>query len=544
MSYQVLARKWRPRSFQSLIGQEHVVKTLSHALNHDRLHHAYLFTGTRGVGKTTIARILAKCLSCQHGVSASPCEQCQNCKSIDEGRYIDLIEVDAASRTKVEDTRELMDNTQFSPTIGKYKIYLIDEVHMLSNHSFNALLKTLEEPPAHVKFFFATTEPNKIPMTILSRCVQFHLKTIPNDLLSNHLASILTQENISFDEKALPLIAQAAGGSVRDALSLLDQAIAYGQGQISFASVQEMLGCVNHSLLLALLQAISKENVNEALMHTRALAEHTMDFSQALDFILHVIHQITLSKLTNVGLDPILPYQSELNLLSQQFSLERLQLLYQIGLLARRDLSLAPSPSIGFEMTIIRMMVFNPDQIAQSNTSLQTSNASGFKSKEAPVPSSVSTKPKESLKSIAPPVALNVGSTSQISTSNWPDIVNQIPITGVNALILTHSILHNIDGEKITLLVDPDKSNLINTKTESRIQEALATYFKQPIHLTLTIAPTISSTTPAAIKATREQETMLQAKKAFEENKEVQTLMQAFDAKVIEASFSKDPVTN
>ena len=295
MSYQVLARKWRPQDFQHMVGQAHVLRALINALEENRLHHAYLFTGTRGVGKTTLARIFAKCLNCETGVTATPCGECRSCREIAEGRHVDLLEVDAASRTKVEDTRELLDNVQYAPTRGRFKIYLIDEVHMLSGHSFNALLKTLEEPPAHVKFLFATTDPQKLPVTVLSRCLQFSLKRMPLEMISNHLAYVLQQENIPYTDTALRLLARAADGSMRDALSLTDQAIVVGGGQVEDTNVQEMLGLLPHDYLVGLLQAVADNDGQRLLSIIEQMAQLTTDFLIAADSVIALLHSAKLN---------------------------------------------------------------------------------------------------------------------------------------------------------------------------------------------------------------------------------------------------------
>jgi DNA polymerase-3 subunit gamma/tau len=294
MSYQVLARKWRPRNFQELIGQEHVLKPLVNALTQQRLHHAYLFTGTRGVGKTTLGRILARCLNCETGITAEPCGTCSACEDINQGRFVDLIEVDAASRTKVEDTRELLDNVQYAPTRGRFKIYLIDEVHMLSNHSFNALLKTLEEPPPHIKFLLATTDPQRLPATILSRCLQFHLKNLAPEVIAQHLQTIATKENIVAEPSALIALAKAANGSVRDSLSLLDQAIAYCQAQLTLPAVQAMLGTIDQQFLVSLLAGLAQKDGQAILAIITQMAELNTDFSGALEALLSLIHQLAV----------------------------------------------------------------------------------------------------------------------------------------------------------------------------------------------------------------------------------------------------------
>ncbi len=358
MSYQVLARKWRPQNFKQMVGQQHVLRALVNALEGDRLHHAYLFTGTRGVGKTTIARILAKCMNCETGVTSEPCGECSSCKSIAEGSFVDLIEVDAASRTKVEDTRELLDNVQYAPTRGRFKVYLIDEVHMLTGHSFNALLKTLEEPPPHVKFLFATTDPQKLPVTILSRCLQFNLKRMPVDMIAGHLQYLTGQEKIKSDEPSLKLIARAADGSMRDALSLLDQSIAFGGGELNEADVREMLGTISHEPLLKLLKAVSAGDGAAIIQQVEEMAGVTPDFEAASDAMIALLHQVAVQQ---VVIDAVQDEDS-IRELAKLLSKEDVQLYYQIALHGRRDLPLSPDPRSGFEMLMLRMLSFRPLQ--------------------------------------------------------------------------------------------------------------------------------------------------------------------------------------
>lgn len=363
MSYQVLARKWRPRIFREMVGQEHVLKALINALDHKRLHHAYLFTGTRGVGKTTIARILAKCLNCETGVSSEPCGKCSACKEISEGRFVDLIEVDAASRTKVEDTRELLDNVQYAPTRGRYKIYLIDEVHMLSNHSFNALLKTLEEPPEHVKFLLATTDPQKLPVTILSRCLQFNLKNMSPERIVGHLQFILEKEVIPFEEPALWQLARSADGSMRDALSLTDQAISFGGGKVVETDVAAMLGTIDHVLIQNIMQALISSDGPSILQGIAKFAEHAPDFNAALADLLTLLHRIAIAQALPEALDNSYGDRKQILEFATQLAPEDVQLFYQTALIGRRDLPLASDPRSGFEMTLLRMLAFKPQGV-------------------------------------------------------------------------------------------------------------------------------------------------------------------------------------
>ena len=360
MSYQVLARKWRPRSFAEMVGQTHVLRALINALDHQRLHHAYLFTGTRGVGKTTIARIIAKCLNCEEGVSSTPCGVCSTCREIDEGRFVDLIEVDAASRTKVEDTRELLDNVQYAPTRGRYKVYLIDEVHMLSTHSFNALLKTLEEPPPHVKFLLATTDPQKLPVTILSRCLQFSLKSMPPERVVDHLKTVLSAEQIPFDEDALWQLGRAADGSMRDAMSLTDQAIAFGEGKVSADDVRSMLGTLDQGQVLNILRSVVQGNAVQALADVEQLAEFAPEWPTVLADCLTLLHRVAMAQVVPGAVDNSQGDRESILELARSLPAEDVQFYYQTALVGRRDLPLAPDLRSGFEMVLLRMLAFRP----------------------------------------------------------------------------------------------------------------------------------------------------------------------------------------
>ncbi|BBV98196.1 DNA polymerase III subunit gamma/tau [Pseudomonas sp. FYR_2] len=360
MSYQVLARKWRPRSFREMVGQAHVLKALINALDNQRLHHAYLFTGTRGVGKTTIARIIAKCLNCETGITSTPCGTCSVCREIDEGRFVDLIEIDAASRTKVEDTRELLDNVQYAPSRGRFKVYLIDEVHMLSTHSFNALLKTLEEPPPYVKFILATTDPQKLPATILSRCLQFSLKNMSPERVVEHLSHVLAAENVPFEPDALWLLGRAADGSMRDAMSLTDQAIAFGEGKVLAADVRAMLGSLDHGQVYGVLQALLEGDARALLEAVRNLAEQGPDWAGVLAEMLNVLHRVAIAQALPEAVDNGQGDRERVLALAQALPAEDVQFYYQMGLIGRRDLPLAPDPRGGFEMVLLRMLAFRP----------------------------------------------------------------------------------------------------------------------------------------------------------------------------------------
>ncbi|MGB0467235.1 MAG: DNA polymerase III subunit gamma/tau [Pontibacterium sp.] len=369
MSYQVLARKWRPRRFQEMVGQAHVLKALVNALDDDRLHHAYLFTGTRGVGKTSLARLFAKALNCEQGVSSTPCGECSACRAIAEGRFVDLIEVDAASRTKVEDTRDLLENVQYAPTQGRYKVYLIDEVHMLSTHSFNALLKTLEEPPPHVKFLLATTDPQKLPVTILSRCLQFNLKNMIPERIVDHLKFVLGEEQVPYEQSALWLLARSADGSMRDAMSLTDQAIAFGAGEITEVDVRAMLGTIDQRLVYQMLECLAEHNAQGLLDAVKDLAQYSPDYNTVLGDLISLLHRIAVGQVLPDAVDNSMGDMEQVKNLASRLSAEDLQLYYQVALMGRKDLPFVPDAREGLEMVLLRMLAFRPAGVAPGATS-------------------------------------------------------------------------------------------------------------------------------------------------------------------------------
>ncbi|OZY85680.1 DNA polymerase III subunit gamma/tau [Cellvibrio mixtus] len=441
MSYQVLARKWRPRVFREMVGQEHVLQALINALDHNRLHHAYLFTGTRGVGKTTIARILAKCLNCETGVSSEPCGQCASCREIAEGRFVDLIEVDAASRTKVEDTRELLENVQYAPTRGRYKVYLIDEVHMLSNSSFNALLKTLEEPPPHVKFLLATTDPQKLPMTILSRCLQFNLKNMNPERIVQHLKFVLNEELVPFEESALWHLGRAADGSMRDAMSLTDQAIAYGSGKITEAEVSAMLGTIDQTAVYDIVNALASLDGRAVLAAVERMSEQAPDYASAIAEMLAVLHRIAIAQALPEAVDNSHGDRERIMQLAQQLPSEDVQLFYQTALLGRRDLPLAPDPRAGFEMVLLRMLAFKPQGVIEMPTQALPQTNTPLKAQVAAPAiqtSSPQAQPQAQPQPVAPPVT-TVESVAT-ATSPTPEPVTTAPVSNIQETPVTPQV--------------------------------------------------------------------------------------------------------
>lgn len=521
MSYQVLARKWRPHSFADMVGQEHILRMLSNALTQQRLHHAYLFTGTRGVGKTTLARILAKCLNCATGITPTPCGTCANCQAIDAGQYLDLFEVDAASRTKVEDTRELLDNVLYPPTQGRYKVYLIDEVHMLSNHSFNALLKTLEEPPPHVKFLLATTDPKRLPITILSRCLQFHLKRITPEQIAKHLQHICYTENIAHETQALDTLAVAADGSMRDALSLLDQGIAYGNGAVHYADVRDMLGSMAHDDLAPLITALAAQDGERLFTAMGQLAEDAPDYEQVLETMISLFHQLALGQIVPSAVT----LSDTLRPLLSQLRAEEIQLYYQIALLGRRDLSLTPSPQQGFEMTLLRMLAFKPGNASIAPTATHTTQRttpSSTPSHEAtPVPqAAAATHPA------SPPAA-----ASSVPLTDWRDILPKLGLTGMAYAFAANCAIEAMQEHRITLAVSTLHQAMLNQKLQERISEALNRYFQRPMQLEIQFT-TKALATPLKQQQSEQAQALSAARASILEREDVKNLIDMYDATV------------
>lgn len=526
MSYQVLARKWRPRNFTELVGQDHVQRALVNALDNDRLHHAYLFTGTRGVGKTTIARIFAKSLNCEEGVSSTPCGKCSACEEINEGRFIDLIEVDAASRTKVEDTRELLENVQYAPTRGRYKVYLIDEVHMLSGHSFNALLKTLEEPPPHVKFLLATTDPQRLPVTVLSRCLQFNLKSLTLSQISAQIDNILEQEQVSSDAGAVRELAFSANGSMRDALSLLDQAIAFGNGSITEDEVRAMLGTIDRDVIYRLLDALSQADAALLLDEVNKTDAFAPDYTALLADLVSVLQRIAIAQTLPDAIDDTFGDRDAVLALADKLSAEDVQLYYQIGLIGRRDLPLSPEPRGGFEMVLLRMLAFRP---VQAET-----GAPALSQKTQPAqPAAVK---KAALKP-APQVAAGGGGTADASTSEWAGIIESLSLKGMAREMSLNCVFHGMQDDVVELTLDPAHVHLLGKAREEQLEAALADYYQRKVSVRINKKDKLQSETPAGQRTRQKNERQQQAEQSIQQDENIKAIQDAFGGSVNQESI-------
>lgn len=577
MSYKVLARKWRPQHFRDMIGQEPVLRALINALDTGRLHHAYLFTGMRGVGKTTIARIFAKCLNCEtNGVSANPCGECSACTDIDAGRFFDLIEVDAASRTKVDETRELLENVPYAPASGRYKVYLIDEVHMFSTHSFNALLKTLEEPPEHVKFLLATTDPQKVPVTVLSRCLQFNLKRMAGRPLTDYLQKILDAESIDYERPALELIARASEGSVRDSLSLVEQAAAFGEGAIRRHEVEAMLGRVSTDRLLGLIELLGRGDLPALFTDIDSLAEYAPDFSELLGELLTLLHHIALIQTVPGGLDESTPGLERLTTLASDVAADKVQLFYQIGLHARRDMPYVPDPREAFDMALLRMHTFAPQDdapilaaggavsVPEEPGNTQSSSAGAVvppatAAKPAPqlaVRGSVSAGAVDAVKaalvadtspSTAPANKGNrVASKAAVDGDNraksdpppeklepcdWPATIIQLGLSGMPRQLADHCLLSTHEQNVVNLQLAAESEHLNSPRFAARVQSALSEWLGVETRLNIAIGSGTLET-PAKLKARSDADALDSARQAIDTDPVVKKLIAGVDGAI------------
>ncbi len=529
-----LARKWRPKTFSELVGQEHVVRALTNALEQQRLHHAWLLTGTRGVGKTTLARIVAKALNCDKGVTAEPCGQCDSCVAIDAGRFVDVLELDAASNTQVDNMRELLDNALYAPTSGRYKVYVIDEVHMLSRSAFNAMLKTLEEPPQHVKFVLATTDPQKVPVTVLSRCLQFNLKQIPAPQIRAQLRNIVDRESVEAQDTALALLARAAQGSMRDALSLLDQAIAHGAGKVEEAAVRDMLGAVDRTYLIEIVRALIARDGAALIAQADRMAERSLSFDAALEELATLLHRLALAKSISGALDEDDPDYEALVSLVEKIDPESLQLMYQIALLGRRDLGLAPDEYAGFTMSLLRMLTFFPATDSE-NASVKTAPGTGNVTAKKPPAGKVARPAKpQAAKPAKQEVQLEAPSASA-EISDWRGLVSELKIGGMARMLADHCELKRFDGNVIELSVPEAHRHLSEPAYNEKLQSVLREHFGKRVRLKIEIGG--NGDTPAAQEDRENKEKLDQAIEAIDTDPFVRDLVENLDAKVKDDSI-------
>ncbi|MCB5189731.1 DNA polymerase III subunit gamma/tau [Methylobacillus arboreus] len=565
MSYQVLARKWRPKSFEALVGQEHVVRALTNALQQQRLHHAYLFTGTRGVGKTTLSRILAKSLNCETGISAHPCGQCAACVAIDKGSFLDYVEMDAASNRGVEDMTSLLEKAIYAPTQGRYKVYMLDEVHQLTGHAFNAMLKTLEEPPAHVKFILATTDPQKVPVTILSRCLQFNLRQMSSSSIAEHLQHVLTEENITFEPVALQLIGRSANGSMRDALSLLDQAIAYGGDSVNEKEVRAMLGAIDQSYLFDLLHTLLSQDGNALLAQARAMEQRAISFDAALNDLANLLHEIAIAQAVPDSIAQDHPERQTLLDIATRMGAEEIQLYYQIALLARRDLGLAPDEFAGFTMALLRMLAFNPGDQKSPARAKSASSGATTPNIEAAVPprassalanSQPATRTPASTDPAQPPLQEEAQSKpvpqpiiepepqseadvppSGVTRSfdgNWRALVDRLKL-GLARALAQNCELASFSDDHIEFSVPPTQKHLLGMGYEEKLRSAVEQHFGRKIKMTFSLGG--SGNTPAHLMNQEKAALQAQAEDAIHSDGFVRALIKDFGAQIIPSSI-------
>ncbi|MBX9630112.1 MAG: DNA polymerase III subunit gamma/tau [Burkholderiales bacterium] len=520
-----LARKYRPRTFTEVVGQEHVVRALTNALTQNRLHHAYLLTGTRGVGKTTLARIIAKALNCETGITATPCGVCGACKEIDGGRFIDLIELDAASNTQVDSMRELLENALYAPTSGRFKVYIIDEVHMLSRNAFNAMLKTLEEPPEHVKFILATTDPQKIPVTVLSRCLQFMLKQIPPPVIRAQLEKVLGLEGVPAEPGALNLIARSAQGSMRDALSLLDQAIAHGAGKVEEAAVRDMLGAVDAGYLYTLLEALAARDGPALLAQADALEARGLSFESALQELASLLHRVAVAQTLPETVADDDPERERVLKLARALSPEDVQLFYQIALRGRGDLPLAPDEYAGFTMTLMRMLAFLP----------ASGEGGGARPQSRPAMAAAPTR-STPLRAAEPTPAATPGSPRKLAPEAWPDTVAQLKLGGMARMLAQHCALQSFTDGRMQLIVPEAHKHLLDAAYREKLKAALEERFG-PLRLDVSVGQAADGGTLAEREDRERVERQTRATESIERDPFVRDLVENFDARVIDGSI-------
>lgn len=533
MSYQVLARKWRPNSFSEVVGQEHVVKALSNSLDSNKIHQAYLLSGTRGVGKTTLGRILTKCLNCEEGLKSSPCNKCLSCEAINEGRFMDFQEVDAASRRGVEETQQLLETVMHMPSSSRYKVYLIDEVHMLSKHSFNALLKTLEEPPPHVVFILATTEPESVPATVLSRCLQFHLKNLTPAQLSERLKEILKEEGIKFDSESINQISRAGRGSLRDCLTIADQAIAFCNGKLTDSNVSEMLGTLPYDHVYSLIDCVINEKSNDLVQKLKIISDLNVDYQRLMDLLLEALQHMAIVQISPESVSDLNLPSEEVVSLANSMEAEEIQILYQIGLIAKRDLDLAPNIGDGFEMALLRMMSFLPEnKITKESKKKEEKDEVLVKKDLKPKKEIKASDPEEKKKSIKSDISLEF-----LDQKEWNTLFNSLPLDSGTKQLISHCSFLRTEDAVVYFSMPKDKLEILNGSHREKFQDSLSEILDQECHIFFEEGE-VNDTSPNKTKEKKKTKKLNKATKSIKNDPRIKTIISSLGGKIVESSIT------
>lgn len=533
MSYQVLARKWRPNSFSEVVGQEHVIKALSNALDSNKIHQAYLLSGTRGVGKTTLGRILTKCLNCEEGLKSSPCNKCLSCEAINEGRFMDFQEVDAASRRGVEETQQLLETVMHMPSSSRYKVYLIDEVHMLSKHSFNALLKTLEEPPPHVVFILATTEPESVPATVLSRCLQFHLKNLTPAQLSERLKEILKEEGIKFDSESINQISRAGRGSLRDCLTIADQAIAFCNGKLTDSNVSEMLGTLPYDHVYSLIDCVINEKSNDLVQKLKIISDLNVDYQRLMDLLLEALQHMAIVQISPESVSDLNLPSEEVVSLANSMEAEEIQILYQIGLIAKRDLDLAPNIGDGFEMALLRMMSFLPEnKVTKESKKKEKKDEVLVKKDLKPKKEIKASDPEEKKKSIKSDISLEF-----LDQKEWNTLFNSLPLDSGTKQLISHCSFLRTEDAVVYFSMPKDKLEILNGSHREKFQDSLSEILNQECHIFFEEGE-VNDTSPNKTKEKKKTKKLNKATKSIKNDPRIKTIISSLGGKIVESSIT------
>ena len=533
MSYQVLARKWRPNSFSEVVGQEHVVKALSNSLDSNKIHQAYLLSGTRGVGKTTLGRILTKCLNCEEGLKSTPCNKCSSCEAINEGRFIDFQEVDAASRRGVEETQQLLETVMHMPGSSRYKVYLIDEVHMLSKHSFNALLKTLEEPPPHVVFILATTEPESVPATVLSRCLQFHLKNLTPAQLSERLKEILKEEGIKFDSESINQISRAGRGSLRDCLTIADQAIAFCNGKLTDSNVSEMLGTLPYDHVYSLIDCVINEKSNDLVKKLKIISDLNVDYQRLMDLLLEALQHMAIVQISPESVSDLNLPSEEVVSLANSMEAEEIQILYQIGLIAKRDLDLAPNIGDGFEMALLRMMSFLPEKkVTKESKEKEEKDEVLVKKDLKPKKEIKASDQEEKKKSIKSDISLEF-----LDQKEWNTLFNSLPLDSGTKQLISHCSFLRTEDSVVYFSMPKDKLEILNGSHREKFQDSLSEILDQECHIFFEEGE-VNDTSPNKTKEKKKTKKLNKATKSIKNDPRIKTIISSLGGKIVESSIT------